>query len=619
MVKFKKYLVTIGMLAPLFCLPLVTWAKDDQDKLSPKLQARLLTTKAQETVPLFIYFRDKGVNIEEKLLAAKKTLSPKSLQRRLTNLGTDNLVNFNDIAIEQKYFEQIKSQVTKIRHQLKNLNAVSVEATPAAISHLSKLDFVKRIEIVNKLKRSPAPEVTAVEIKSFKQQLNKQNSQALALDYGNSLTQNNQINVPAVHEMGYSGSGVVVAVFDSGFNRLTHESFAQMNIAGTWDFVNNDIDVGDAADMGEGSHGTSTLSTIGGFSSGKLIGPAYGATYYLAKTENTESELHVEEDNWCAAADWADANGAQIITSSLGYTDFDSGTDYTSADMDGNTAVVTLCADLAAEKGILVINSAGNSGPGKTTIGAPADGHLVVAVGAVTSSGSLSSFSSQGPSADGRIKPDVMAMGTSVFVAGSGSDLAYGNSNGTSFSCPLSAGVAALIIEANPNLTAEQVRDILRNSGDKTAKPNNSFGYGLLDALAAVNAAIQASAGGFAPNASFAVLSNGSTSVDFTNTSTDSDGNIATNSWTFGDGNTSTVESPSHTYASTGTYTVTLTVTDNDGLSEAISQDIVLAAATSPPVTEPSRSSGGGSLGFVFILSLLLLNLRKTIRGLTNF
>ncbi len=212
-----------------------------------------------------------------------------------------------------------------------------------------------------------------------------------------------------------------------------------MEIAGTWDFVNDDNDVGDGTDMGTGAHGTNTLSILGGYSPGKLIGPAFGAIYYLAKTENIESELHVEEDNWCAAADWADANGAQIIISCLGYRYFDSGTDYGPADMDGDTTVITVCADLAAENGIVVINSVGNNGTkaGQTTLIAPADGHFVLAVGAVAASGGRSYFSSVGPSSDGRIKPDVMAMGFAVLAASNNSDTDYSDVDGTSFFCPL--------------------------------------------------------------------------------------------------------------------------------------------------------------------------------------
>ncbi len=582
------------------CTSVDAFIQTHTDKISVNLQERLSANKTSpsSTVSVFIYLRDKGQNVERKLLEAKSALSASSLKRRMVNLGINNLVSEKDIPINMEYFTLVKKQVTKIRHQLKAINAISVEATSDEIYGIATLDFVRKIEIINRLKRSPEPLNFNDE---NRQTVENKLTNSFALDYGASFTQNNQIQVPAVHDLGYTGSGVVIAIFDAGFNRLSHESFNQMNIAGTQDFVNGDSDVADGSDMGEGTHGTNTLSAIGGFSSGNLIGPAYGATYYLAKTENTESELHVEEDNWCAASEWADDNGAQIITSSLGYTTFDEGADYTASDLDGNTTVVTLCADIAAENGIVVINSAGNSGAGVTTIGAPSDGDFVIAVGAVEASGVLSSFSSVGPSADGRIKPDVVAMGTSVRVASSLSDTGYSNSNGTSFSCPLTAGVAALIIEANPNLTATQVRDILRNSADKNLTPDNSFGYGLVNALDSVNTAIEAANGIFAPNASFSMLVDGAT-INLASTSTDTDGTVEVFAWSFGDGNTSTTPNPSHTYTSGGTFTVSLTVTDNSDLNDTISQSVTVSSSVVNPDPEQASSSGGGSLSILFLL-----------------
>ena len=168
------------------------------------------------------------------------------------------------------------------------------------------------------------------------------------------------------------------------------KSFSTMNIIAAYDFVNNDPNVGNEGDMGEGSHGTATLSIIGGFKEGQLIGPAYGANFILAKTENTDSETPVEEDNWIAAVEWADSIGVDVTSTSLSYLDYDSPyTSYTWQDMDGNTALITIAADLAAGKGIVVVNSAGNSGlnTSHNTLGAPADGDSVFTIGAVTSSG----------------------------------------------------------------------------------------------------------------------------------------------------------------------------------------------------------------------------------------
>ncbi len=576
MSKNKKNYILIGLLAFLVHLPSSIMAKEGPDILSEKLQSLLSSDKAQKDVSAFIYFKDKGENIDEKLLTAKKALSPRALQRRMLNRGADDAVDFTDIPINSDYLEVIKTKVTKIRHQLKSLNAVSVEATPSVLAEISNVKFVKKITLVKRIKRQPDPVLTLQQLKESQEAVLVQPKIVTSLDYGSSFTQNNQINVPAVHDLGYDGSGVVVAIFDAGFNRLTHETFSQLDIAGTWDFVNGDADVGDGG-MGVGSHGTNTLSTIGGYSPGNLIGPAYGATYYLAKTENTESELHVEEDNWCAAAEWAETNGAQIITSSLGYNDFDSGGDYSPSDMDGDTAIVTVCADLAAEKGIIVINSAGNSGnSSQNTLGAPADGHFVLAVGAVTSSGSRSSFSSVGLSADGRIKPDIMAMGSSVRVASSSSNTGYTNVNGTSFSCPLTAGVAALLLQSNPELTAAQARDILRSTADNASSPNRLYGYGIINALAAVEAAASSEL-----TASFSHSADAFT-VTFTDTSITPTGNITNWNWDFGDGNTSSLQSPTHTYMVAGTYDVSLTINDSEGGTDRVTNQVTVVGTSTP-------------------------------------
>lgn len=572
-------------------------------KLSGKLQQQMIVTAANETIPVMIYLTDKGNQLDNKRLTTKQQMLPGALKRRILNRGEKNAIKFQDIPLESRYVSQIKSRVHKIRHQLRMLNAISAEATPQAILEILEFEFVKRVDVINRLKREPQDLTQNTIFKTTQSQPPMAASKAM-LEYGSSFTQNEQLNVPQLHDMGLSGNGIVIAVLDSGFNRLSHESFNQIDIAGTWDFVNNDGNVGDESDMGIGSHGTHTLSTIGGFSPGQLIGPAYGATYYLAKTENTESELHVEEDNWCAAAEWADDNGAHIITSSLGYTVFDQGINYSPSDMDGDTTIVTQCADLAADSGIVVVNSAGNSGNAsqENTIGAPSDGHSVLAVGAINSNGSRVGFSSYGPSADGRIKPDVMAMGASVFVASATSDVGYINVNGTSFSCPLTAGVAALLLEASPNLTASQVRELLRNSASQASSPDNLNGYGVVNGLAAVFAAD----GRFIPEASFDLNIVQSTTVQFTNTSTDSDGTVVSFLWDFGDGNSSNAENPTHTYNETGTYSVRLMVTDNEGLQDDVSLFVSVVAEE-----EVTRSSGSGGLGFMLLICFAAAVYRK--------
>ncbi len=298
------------------------------------------------------------------------------------------------------------------------------------------------------------------------------------------FTQLNQINVPAVHDMGYTGQGITICSMDAGFDNLAHEVFDSMNIVAMWDFVDNDPDVSQG-----GSHGTSTLSTIGGFKEGKLIGPAFNADYLLARTEDIFSETPVEEDNWIAALEWADGMGVDVTTTSLSYLDYDPPfTSYTWEDMDGNTALITIAADLAVKIGIVVLNSASNSGDNNehNTLGAPADGDSVITVGSVRSNGERSGFSSVGPTADGRIKPDLMAMGSSVYVARSSSPTSYGTSSGTSFSCPILAGAAALVLSVDPTLTPMEILDMLRQTASQSNNPDKWMGWGIINTLDAI-------------------------------------------------------------------------------------------------------------------------------------
>jgi subtilisin family serine protease len=264
-----------------------------------------------------------------------------------------------------------------------------------------------------------------------------------------------------------------------------------MSIVDRHDFVNGDDDVANGRDRGEGSHGTETLSVLGGWAPGHLIGPAFNATFILAKTEDTSSETPVEEDNWAAAAEWAEARGADVISSSLGYLTFDPGfPSYTAADMNGQTAISTRAADLAGERGVVVVNSAGNAGPSTVgnTLGAPADGRLVLTAGAVTSSGMRAPFSSVGPTVDGRIKPDVAAQGVAVTAAAPGTASGYTSVSGTSFSCPLTAGVVALVLQARPSARVTEVEDVLRATASQSGQPDNLLGWGIVDASRAIQA-----------------------------------------------------------------------------------------------------------------------------------
>jgi hypothetical protein len=299
--------------------------------------------------------------------------------------------------------------------------------------------------------------------------------------------------VPAVHNTGNTAQNVMVGVFDNGFRLPNHESFDSMHIAATYDFVDHKVSVvPNNPSSGFGSHGVNTLSTIGGYKPGHLIGPAFGATFILARTENDSSETPIEEDYWVAAIEWADSIGVDVTSTSLGYLTYDSPyTSWTWEDMTGNTTVITRAADMAVGRGILVVNSAGNSGynASHNTLGAPADGDSVASIGAVSSAGARVSFSSVGPTTSDppRIKPDLMAQGLGVVVASSTNPTGYTTSQGTSFSCPLAAGAAALILNAVPSAPPVDILTAMKATASNHASPNNQIGWGIISVGAAID------------------------------------------------------------------------------------------------------------------------------------
>ena len=303
-----------------------------------------------------------------------------------------------------------------------------------------------------------------------------------SFNYGNGFTQINQINGIPLHDAGFRGQGMVIAILDGGFTDVqTHVAFDSLwlnnQILGNKDFTNPGGNV-----FSESSHGTSVLSTIGANVPGQLIGTAPKASFWLLRSESVSSEHLIEEYNWVSAAEFADSVGVDIINSSLGYIDFDFPQwTHTYPDMDGTTCVATIGADIASDKGILVVNSAGNSGGDSffPYIGSPADGFKVFSIGAVDGTGARASFSSIGPTYDGRIKPDVMAMGQGTALANGNNNFTYGN--GTSFSSPVMAGMTACLWQSNPNFTNTSIREAIKMSASNATQPNSTFGYGIPD------------------------------------------------------------------------------------------------------------------------------------------
>jgi serine protease AprX len=459
---------------------------DTEDKISPSLRLMVQNQGERTPIAVWIFFKDKGPGLEKKMRATRASLNPRTLKRRIRHLKYTPLVDEYDVPVEEEYIQSVQSHTIRIRHRSRWLNAVSAEAYGDALQRIAAFDFVNKIDRLRSF-RFREPDLTPpVQI-----QFNKEPSivsEPYAFDYGPSFNQINQINVPPLHDLGYSGRGVLICMLDTGFKNFTHQALDHLDIQDTWDFVNNDPNVFDEeGQMGLGNHGTQTLGTIGGYHPGELIGPAYGASYILGKTENTEWERHVEEDHWVAGAEWADGLGADIISSSLGYRyEFTHGEEgYTDEDMDGQTAIVTKGANVAASRGILIVNSAGNEGPAippMNTLGAPADSPNVIATGAVFPNGIRVEFSSMGPTADGRTKPDVMAQGYDVYTVEIGGFSIYDSVQGTSFSCPLTAGAAALILEINPTWTNFDIMEAIKSTANNFTNPNNEYGWGIVNA-----------------------------------------------------------------------------------------------------------------------------------------
>ena len=459
--------------------------------LTPPNNVWAQNSDSSEPQKVWVFFRDKGPQqaLSKNSAAFRQAaamLAPRALERRAKVLPKNALVEATDLEIYRPYLEEIARLGLQPVVRSRWLNAVSVVALREQIDALQKLSCVAAVQAVAPLRLPPVRNVEAPPASFAK--INAPHRYA----YGASLTQMEQIGATNLHDAGITGRGVLVGMLDSGFRWQDHDAFDRLVVVNEFDFVKNDgvtrNEAGDRSD--QDNHGTETLSTLAGFKPGELIGPAFEAQLLLAKTENVSSETHAEEDFWVAAIEWMESQGVEVTSTSLGYSTFDNGqVSYTPAQMDGKTAIITKAAEIAAGKGVIVVNSAGNEGDDIWhIISAPADGPNVIAVGAVSANGQVVGFSSRGPTADGRFKPDVMAMGSGVRTVVTTSTSSYGFSNGTSFSCPIVAGVVAQILSAHPEVTPQQMMSTLHNTASRASSPDNDYGYGIVNARAAITA-----------------------------------------------------------------------------------------------------------------------------------
>lgn len=439
----------------------------------------------------FIYFVDKGPH-ENQLLKSNPEnfgIPDEVLQRRKKKISNiDSLITLADIPIYSGYLSAIeKLDDIKIHHKIKWMNAVSVFVfNKSVIDSIKDLPFVKNVKPVKKIRF-----ISTKQEKNIEPNTTIISAASTIYDYGPSYFQYDLSKIPTLHSEGINGEGVRIGLLDSGFNWDTHPSLRERTIIDEYDFVFNDTitknQIGDI--VNQDYHGTSVFSIIGGFDEGNIVGPAFNSSYILAKTEFLGSETHIEEDNFARAVEWMENIGVDVISSSVGYNQFDSGEgDYTYEDMNGNTTIVSRAYNFAFDRGIVTVTSAGNEGfmPWRYII-APADAFNVIAAGGIdTSATSRYGSGSYGPTFDGRIKPDLLAKATSVYNARV-FDRDYGFGSGTSFAAPIIAGIAAQLLSYYPHLDNVQVRRILLESGDRAQNPDNSFGYGLLSAVDAVN------------------------------------------------------------------------------------------------------------------------------------
>lgn len=401
-------------------------------------------------------------------------LSQRALDRRNAQ-GVS--LNESDLPVDPAYIQAVLDEGAFYRTHSKWFNSVTVHIPDSAILNaVLALPFVLNHEAVGKTERPVEPSDKLENAVSLKAGAGIED---LEDDYGLAFNQIDMLGGLSLHQAGYMGEGMLIAVLDAGFPGVnTLSAFDSLNqngrLLGTWDFVERNDSVYE-----DHPHGMMVLSTMASYEPGVMIGTAPQASYLLLRTEDAGTEFPVEEDYWVAGAEFADSAGADIINSSLGYTTFlNSVYDHSYSDLDGNTTRAAIGADVAASKGILVVNSAGNSGNSSWQyIGTPADGDSVLAIGAVDADGNIAGFSSIGPSSDGDIKPNVCAQGQQAAIINESGVPVLGN--GTSFSGPIMAGMAACLWQAYPDLNNMDIFHSIEQSAHKYNSPDDFFGYGI--------------------------------------------------------------------------------------------------------------------------------------------
>ncbi|SFD03556.1 S8 family serine peptidase [Algibacter pectinivorans] len=443
----------------------------------------LINNVSAQIEDAWVYLTDKE-NVSASLANPISILTQKAIDRKNAHNVT---IDERDVPVNEAYIAQLKNTAgITVLAKSKWFNAVHVRGIQTNIEALTGLSFVSRIDFADKSLNAKNTVVTKKQNKQFKLE-----SAITTFDYGNSANQIEMFNGHVLHLADYTGSGMTVAILDAGFpNVNTMAAFQRLrdagNLLGSYDFVNRDVNVYTGTSS---NHGTLVLSNMAGYIENEFVGTAPDASYYLFITEDSANENPVEESYWVEAAERADSLGVDILNTSLGYKDYAPNyTRYTHADtdLDGYTTYITRGANIAFEKGLLMVTSAGNSG--NDGVGAPADSPNVLSIGAVNSSGDYVSFSSVGSAIQPTQKPDVVAQGLASVVVTENDVI--GTSNGTSFSSPIIAGGITCLWQALPEKTNEEIMQLVRESASQYNTPDYFLGYGIPNLELALNSAL---------------------------------------------------------------------------------------------------------------------------------